>query len=168
MKVSITDPEAPLGRDKEKVFGPMYTTQFVVDTASLLILSFDVFAQVTDAGTLAPMLDRTEEVTGAMLIQISTDAGYVSLLDLQECEKRDVRLVGPMGRMTSPSKSEPKRVSLASARISSSGSPKKGRIDALGGTNSITRDESRNGDVMTIRSSSTDSTARQSTAVPVL
>lgn len=97
VKVSITEPEAPLGRDKEKVFGPMYTTEFVVDTASLLILSFDVFAQVTDAGTLAPMLDRTEEVTGAMLIQISTDAGYVSLLDLQECQKRNVRLVGPMG-----------------------------------------------------------------------
>ena len=97
VKVSVTEPEAPLGRDKEKVFGPMYTTEFVVDTASLLILSFDVFAQVTDAGTLAPMLDRTEEVTGDMLVQISTDAGYVSLLDLQECQKRNVRLVGPMG-----------------------------------------------------------------------
>ncbi|MFI5461290.1 MAG: transposase, partial [Isosphaerales bacterium] len=68
VKVSVTEPEAPLGRDKEKVFCPMYTAEFVVDTASLLILSFDVFAQVTDAGTLAPMLDRTQEVTGAMLI----------------------------------------------------------------------------------------------------
>jgi len=97
VKVSITEPEAPLGRDKEKVFGPMYTAEFVVDTASLLILSFDVFAQVTDAGTLAPMLDRTQEVTGAMLIQISTDAGYVSLLDLQDCQERNVRLVGPVG-----------------------------------------------------------------------
>jgi transposase len=97
VKVSISEPEAPLGRDKEKVFGPMYTAEFVVDTASLLILSFDVFPQVTDAGTLAPMLDRTQEVTGAMLIQISTDAGYVSLLDLQDCQERNVRLVGPVG-----------------------------------------------------------------------
>jgi transposase len=97
VKVSITDPEAPLGRDKEKVFCPMYTAEFVVDTASLLILSFDVFAQVTDAGTLAPMLDRTQEVTGTMVIQIGTDAGYVSLLDLQECQERNVRLVGPVG-----------------------------------------------------------------------
>jgi transposase len=96
VKVSITEPEAPLGRDKEKVFGPMYTTEFVVDTASLLILSFDVFTQVTDAGTLAPMLDRTQEVTGAMLIQISTDAAYASLLDLQECQKRNVRLAAPV------------------------------------------------------------------------
>jgi transposase len=96
VKVSITDPEAPLGRDKEKVFGPMYTPEFVVDTASLLILSFDVFAQVTDAGTLPPMLDRTREITGVMLIQISTDAGYASLLDLQECQNRGVRLVAPV------------------------------------------------------------------------
>ena len=97
VKVSVTDPEAPLGLDKEKVFCPMYTAEFVVDTASLLILSFQVFAQATDAGTLAPMLDRTQEVTGTMVIQISTDAGYVSLLDLQECQERNVCLVGPVG-----------------------------------------------------------------------
>jgi transposase len=96
VKVSITEPEAPLGRDKEKVYCPMYTAEFVVDTASLLILSFDAFAQATDAGTLAPMLDRTQGVTGSMLIQISTDAGYVSLLDLQDCQDRNVRLVGPV------------------------------------------------------------------------
>ena len=52
VKVSVTDPEAPLGRDKEKVYCPMYTAEVVVDTASLLILSFQVFAQATDAGTL--------------------------------------------------------------------------------------------------------------------
>jgi transposase len=97
VKVSVTDPEAPLGLDKEKVFCPMYTAEFVVDTASLLILSFQVFAQATDAGTLAPMLDRTRDVTGTMVFQIGTDAGYVSLLDLQECQERNVRLVGPVG-----------------------------------------------------------------------
>ncbi len=96
VRISVTDPEAPLGRDKEKVFGPIYTTQFVVDTESLLILSFDVSAQATDAGTLPVMLDRTQEVTGVMVTQVSTDAGYVSLLDLQECQKRGVQLVGPI------------------------------------------------------------------------
>ncbi len=97
VKVSVTDPEAPLGRDKEKVFGPMYTAEFVVDTASLLILAFDVFPQVTDAGTLPLMLDRTEEVTGFMPGQISTDALYFSLRDLQGCQKREVILVAPVG-----------------------------------------------------------------------
>jgi hypothetical protein len=97
VKVSATDPEAPLGRDKEKVFCPMYTAEFAVDMPSLLILAFDVFPQVTDAGTLAPMLDRTKEVTGSMVHQISTDALYASLLDMQECERRNVRLVAPVG-----------------------------------------------------------------------
>jgi transposase len=97
VKVSLTDPGAPLGRDKEKVFGPMYTAEFVVDTASLLILSFDVFPQVTDAGTLPVMLDRTAEVTGFMPGQISTDALYFSLLDLQECQERKVKLIAPVG-----------------------------------------------------------------------
>ncbi len=95
VRISVTDPEAPLGRDKEKVFGPLYTAQFVVDTESLLVLSFDVFGQPTDAGTLPVMLDRTQVVTGIMVTQISTDAGYVSLLDLQECQVRGVQLIGP-------------------------------------------------------------------------
>jgi transposase len=114
VKVSVTDPEAPLGRDKEKVFCPMYTTEFVVDTASLLILSFEVFAQATDAGTLAPMLDRTQEVTGTMVIQIGTDAGYVSLLDLQDCQERNVRLVGPAGENDF---TEQKRADAGPARV---------------------------------------------------
>jgi transposase len=96
VKVSLTDPGAPLGRDKEKVFGPLYTAQFVVDTESLLILSLEVFAQVTDAGSLPPMLDRTREVTGVKVTQISTDAAYASLLDLQACEERGVTLVAPV------------------------------------------------------------------------
>lgn len=96
VKISVTDPEAPLGRDKEKVFGPIYTPQFIVDTTTRLILSFDVFAQATDAGTLPLMLDRTQEVTGVMLNQISTDSAYASLLDLQACQARGVRLVAPV------------------------------------------------------------------------
>jgi len=96
VRISPNDPEAPLGRDKEKVFCPFYTAEFVVAPESLLILSFNVFAQATDAGTLAPMLDRTEEVTGRMLDQIDTDAGYASLLDLQSCQERGVQLVAPV------------------------------------------------------------------------
>jgi hypothetical protein len=96
VRVSLSDPEAPLGRDKEKVFCPLYTAQWVVAPDSLLILSFDVFAQPTDAGTLPPMLDRTAAVTGRMLDQIDTDAGYCSVLDLQACQARGVQLVAPV------------------------------------------------------------------------
>jgi transposase len=96
VRVSLSDPEAPPGRDKEKVFCPLYTAQFVVAPDSLLILSFDVFAQATDAGTLPPMLDRTFVVTGRMLDRIDTDSGYCSVLDLQACQARGVQLVAPV------------------------------------------------------------------------
>jgi hypothetical protein len=97
VKVSRTDPEAPLGRDTEKVFGPMDTAEFGADTASRLILSFDVFPQVTDAGTPPVRLDRTAVVTGFMPGQISGDAPDFSSLDLQAGPERAVKLVAPVG-----------------------------------------------------------------------
>ena len=71
--VSVSDPEAPLGRDKEKVFCPLYTAQWIIEPCSLLIVSFDVFAQATDAGTLPPMLDQAERMLGQMLKTLITD-----------------------------------------------------------------------------------------------
>lgn len=62
--VSLSDLEAYPGRDKEKVFCPLYTAQFVVEPKSLLVLAWDVFAQATDTGTLAPMIDRTKSIVG--------------------------------------------------------------------------------------------------------
>ena len=38
--VSLSDPVAPLGRDKEKVFGPIYTAQYVVAPKSYLIMAY--------------------------------------------------------------------------------------------------------------------------------
>jgi hypothetical protein len=96
------------------VFGPLYTVQFVVAADSLLILSFDVFAQPTDAGTLPPMLDHTAVVTGRMLDQIDTDAGYCSVLDLQACQARGVQLVAPVQENDF---TEQKRAQAKNARI---------------------------------------------------
>ena len=56
--ISTSDFEAPLGRDKEKIFRPLYTPQIVQDLESPLVLGYEVFAQATDAGTLMPMRDR--------------------------------------------------------------------------------------------------------------
>ena len=65
--VSTGDPEAALGVDKDHVFRPLYTLQTVRDVDAPLILSYDVFAQATDAGTLPPMLERTAQLTGRRL-----------------------------------------------------------------------------------------------------
>jgi len=94
--VSVSEPEAPLGRDKEKVFGPLYTAQFLIEPSSLLIVAFAVFPWATDAGTLPPMLDQVERMLGRQLDTIITDAGYVSILDLKACAERVVELIAPI------------------------------------------------------------------------
>lgn len=94
--VSTSDPQAPTGRDKEKVFCLLYTSQVIVEPNSLLVLAFDVFAQATDTGTLAPMLDQTAAVIGRQLDSVTADAAYATLLDLQECEQRSVELFAPV------------------------------------------------------------------------
>jgi transposase len=94
--VSVSDPEAPMGRDKEKVFGPLYTAQFLIEPCSLLVVSFDVFAMATDAGTLPPMLDQSQRILGRALDTLITDAGYVSILDLRACAERGGELIAPV------------------------------------------------------------------------
>lgn len=95
VRISLSDPEAPLGRDKEKVYGPLYTAELVVDADTDLIVSYEVFAQATDAGTLPTMLDTTQDVIGQPLKSMVADAGYVSVADLYACQERGVTLYAP-------------------------------------------------------------------------
>ncbi len=93
--VSTGDPEAALGMDKEHVFRPLYTIQTIRDVESPFIVSYDVFAQATDAGTLPPMLERTEQLTGRRLKEMLVDCGYVTGVDLATCTAEGVMLYGP-------------------------------------------------------------------------
>lgn len=94
--VSLSDPDAPLGRDKRKVYRPLYTVQHVVEPTSLLILGYQCEAAVCDTGTLAPMIDRVQEVVGGRLQCMMADAAYCTILDLQDCQKRGVELLAPV------------------------------------------------------------------------
>ncbi len=93
--VSPGDPQAPVGLDKDHVFRPLYTIQTVRDVASPLIVSYDVFAQASDAGTLPSMLERTEQLTGRRLPEVLVDCGYVTGVDLATCVAAKVTLYGP-------------------------------------------------------------------------
>ena len=93
--VSTGDPEAALGVDKDHVFRPLYTLQTIRDVDSPFILSYDVFAQATDAGTLPLMLERTEQLTGRRLKEVLADSGYVTGIDLALCAQEGVTLYGP-------------------------------------------------------------------------
>lgn len=96
IQVSLTDPVAPLGRDKMKVFRPLYTVQYVLEQNSRMILSYCCEAVVTDCGTLIPMIDKTQKIVGDRLKTILADAAYCTILDLRECAARGVELLAPV------------------------------------------------------------------------
>jgi transposase len=94
--VSLTDPIAPLGRDKFKVYRPLYTVQYVVEPVSRMILNYCCEAAASDAGTLAPMIDKTQEIVGDRLKTMMADAAYCSILDLRDCQEREIDLLAPV------------------------------------------------------------------------
>jgi hypothetical protein len=96
IRVSLSDPQAPLGRDKLKVFRPLYTVQYVVAVTSYFVLSYCCEPAATDAGTLGPMIDRTQEAVGGRLKSMLADAAYCSIVDLQECQQRNIELLAPV------------------------------------------------------------------------
>ena len=96
IQVSLSDPPAPLGRDKLKVFRPLYTVQYVVAPISYLIMSYCCEPAATDAGTLAPMIDRTQQAVRGGLKTMLADAAYCSIVDLQDCQSRNIELLAPV------------------------------------------------------------------------
>jgi len=104
IQVSLTDPIAPLGRDKLKVYRPLYTVQLVVEPGSHLILSYDCAAATCDAGTLAPMIDKTQRIVGGRLETMLADGAYCSILDLRDAQERHVDLLAPVPANSSTNK----------------------------------------------------------------
>jgi transposase len=96
IRVSLSDPIAPLGRDKQKVYRPLYTVQYLIEPLSRLILSYGCDAAVTDTGTLIPMIDKTQQIVNGRLKTIIADAAYCSILDLRDCAQRGIELLAPV------------------------------------------------------------------------
>lgn len=95
IRISVVDPEAALGKDKFKVFRPLYNVQHVRDLDSPYILAYGVFARSSDSGTLVPMMERTKQMTGHGLEKLLADAGYISALDLADAKQLGLDLYGP-------------------------------------------------------------------------
>jgi hypothetical protein len=93
--VSVSDPAAALGRDKEKVYRPLYNVQLVDDLDSPLILNYGVFAQPNDNGTLEPMLERQAQLTGRKPLTLLADASYANGADLAVSKAAGVLLLAP-------------------------------------------------------------------------
>ena len=95
IQVSLTDPIAPLGRDKRKTYRPLYTIQTMVDPVSWLTISYCCDAAANDNGTLAPMIDKTQQIVGGRLKRVLADGSYCSILDLTDAKDRGIELISP-------------------------------------------------------------------------
>jgi transposase len=82
IRISVGDPEAAVGRDKEKVYRPLYNVQLLNDLDSPLILAYGVFAQPNDAGLLGGLLRQAQEGNGRAVASLVGDAGYAGGPDL--------------------------------------------------------------------------------------
>lgn len=92
--ISLTDPESVFGRDKLKVYRPLYNVQTVSDLATDFVLAVDVFAQHSDSGTLQPLMNRVLGY-GVPIQDLLADAGYPVGEDLEFCERNDITLYAP-------------------------------------------------------------------------
>ena len=93
--VSVSDPEAVVGRDKEKVYRPLYNVQVVDDLDSPFILGYEVFAQQNDAGLLGTMLTRLRQGLGHPLRTLLADTAYAGGEDLAAAARQGVTVYAP-------------------------------------------------------------------------
>jgi hypothetical protein len=95
---------------------PLYNVQLVRDLDSQLCLSYQVFAQPTDAGTFGPMLERVANWTGVKPKAMLVDAGYVTACNLAICRSGGHRVVRPVARERLFAKEKEARREAASDR----------------------------------------------------
>jgi hypothetical protein len=88
--VCVSEPEAALGRDKHKVFRPLYNVQLLRDLDSEFILSYGTFQATSDSGLLPVVLQRCQRLTGRLPEKVVADATYATALDLAYCQEQVV------------------------------------------------------------------------------
>ena len=95
VRVAIGDPMAPFGRDKMKVYRPLYNVQTMTDVETDFVFAFSLTPTLSDSGHLVPMIDQMAAVTGQPPKVVLTDAGYPSGDDLAQCEARNIEVIAP-------------------------------------------------------------------------
>jgi transposase len=80
--ISLSDPDAIAGRDKEGAYRPLYNAQIADDLDSPFVLGYEVFAQQNDASTMKPMLLRLAAMVGHQITVAVADTAYAGGADL--------------------------------------------------------------------------------------
>jgi transposase len=106
--ISVADPEAALGRDKEKVYRPLYNVQVVDDLDSPFVLGYAVFAQPNDPGLLGPVQQRVRQLLGHDLEALLVDPAYANGPDLAAAAAVGITVYAALPKEPKQSKYLPK------------------------------------------------------------
>jgi transposase len=93
--ISPGDPQAILGRDKQKVFRPLYNGQLLADLDSPLILTYEVVAQANDAGLLGGLLKQAKKGLGHAIKAVVADSAYAGGQDLADARAQGTTVYAP-------------------------------------------------------------------------
>ena len=96
IKVSPSEPETVLGRDKTKVFRPLYNIQLACDLDSNFVLGSGVFAALNDAPLFGPLLKRMEAQGGATPAVVLNDGTYANMVNLKKCDDKCITMYAPV------------------------------------------------------------------------
>ena len=94
--VSPADPEAVVGRDKEKVYRPLYNVQVLDDLDSPLVLGYAVVAQQNDTGVVGTLLAQARRQLGHGLRVLLADGSYAGGADLAAAAREGVTVYAPV------------------------------------------------------------------------
>ncbi len=102
-RASETDPEARIMQLPHGAYGPGYNVQLSTDAQAKIIVSTGISQCSSDAGELAPALDRVAANLGRPPREMVVDAGFTTQATIEEMADREIALVGslpdPTGRV---------------------------------------------------------------------
>jgi transposase len=82
VRISLSEPEAALGRDKLKTFRPLYDVHLASDLDTSLILDYQVHATSTDAGLFIPTVAALKQTLGHEPERALVDGLYATAANL--------------------------------------------------------------------------------------
>lgn len=91
-RISWSDPQAVVAKDKEKVYRPLYNLQLSCSVSSDFILSWEVIRSASDSGQLMRQIGNTERASGQLVHRALVDSIFVTATEAKACEKRGTKI----------------------------------------------------------------------------
>ena len=96
VRICPTDPEAALGRDKLKIFRPLYNTHLAGAIDTPLILDYRVEATMSDTSLFIPAMQGLKQTLGHLPDSVLADGAYATTTNLVYCAAEGITMYAPV------------------------------------------------------------------------